>query len=126
MRANRSRDTTPEKLLRSALHGMGLRFRVSARPLPALNRTADIVFGPARVAVLIDGCFWHGCTSHYSAPRANADYWREKIRRNQERDRNTDEQLTAAGWQVIRVWEHEDVAEAAERIAAIVVERRGF
>lgn len=124
MLANRSRDTTPEKLLRSALHAMGLRFRVSARPVPALNRTADIVFRPARIAVFVDGCFWHGCTTHYTAPRANADYWHEKVRRNQERDRHTDEELAAAGWQVIRVWEHEDVADAARRIATAVAERR--
>lgn len=116
MRANRSRDTTPEKLLRSALHGMGLRFRVSARPIPSLNRTADIVFRPARIAVFVDGCFWHGCLTHYTAPRANADFWRVKIQRNQERDRETDEQLAAAGWTVMRVWEHEDLTQAAVHI----------
>lgn len=125
MLANRSRDTSPEKLLRSALHAMGLRFRVCARPTAGLNRTADIVFRPARIAVFVDGCFWHGCATHYTAPRANADYWQEKVRRNQERDHQTDEQLAATGWQVIRVWEHDDVADAARRIAAVVAERRG-
>ncbi len=105
---------------------MGLRFRVSTRPIPTLNRTGDIVFTRARIAVFVDGCFWHGCTTHYTAPRANADYWQEKVRRNQERDRQTDEQLAAAGWQVIRVWEHENVADAARRIAAAVAERRAM
>lgn len=124
MRANRSRDTGPEKRLRSALHALGLRFRVSARPIPSLNRTADIVFRPVRIAVFVDGCFWHGCTTHYTAPRANAEFWQAKVRRNQERDRQTDEQLAAAGWNVIRVWEHEDLSDAAIRIAAVVAERR--
>lgn len=124
MQANRSRDTRPERLLRSALHAAGLRFRVSARPLPTLNRTADIVFRPARIAVFVDGCFWHGCPTHRTAPRANADYWADKIRINQNRDRHTDEKLAAAGWEVIRVWEHEDVASAAVRIADAVRRRR--
>ncbi|WP_236976865.1 MULTISPECIES: very short patch repair endonuclease [Mycobacterium] len=124
MRANRSRDTTPEKLLRSALHALGLRFRVSARPIPSLNRTADIVFRPARIAVFVDGCFWHGCTTHYTAPRANADFWRAKIQRNQERDRQTDEQLAAEGWTVMRFWEHEDLTQAAVRIEEAVRKAR--
>jgi DNA mismatch endonuclease (patch repair protein) len=124
MRANRSRDTRPELLLRSALHARGLRFRVTVRPLPALNRTADIVFRPARVAVFVDGCFWHGCPTHRVAPRANADYWAEKIHRNRDRDRHTDAELAAAGWQVIRVWEHDDAADAAARIADAVQQRR--
>ena len=89
-----------------------------------LNRTADIVFRPARIAVFVDGCFWHGCTTHYTAPRANADYWQDKVRRNRERDRQTGEQLAAAGWLAIRVWEHEDVSEAACRVATAVAERR--
>lgn len=124
MRANRSRDTRPERLLRSALHATGLRFRVCARPVPTLRRTADVVFGPARVAVFVDGCFWHGCPTHRKAPRANADYWADKIRMNQNRDRQTDKQLADAGWEVIRVWEHEDIASAVLRITNAVRERR--
>lgn len=116
MRANRSRDTKPERMLRSALHAQGLRFRVAHRPLPALNRTADIVFTRAQLAVFVDGCFWHGCDLHYTQPRANASFWHDKIRRNQERDNETNTILAAAGWQVLRIWEHDDVVEAAARV----------
>ncbi|BBZ33019.1 very short patch repair endonuclease [Mycolicibacterium confluentis] len=124
MRANRSRDTGPEKALRSALHASGLRFRVAARPIPGLRRTADIVFRPLRIAVYVDGCFWHGCPEHYTAPRANSEFWRNKVEGNRARDRNTDELMDAAGWTVVRVWEHEDPLLAAERVAALVRERR--
>lgn len=116
MRANRSRDTKPERRLRSALHAQGLRFRVAYRPLPALNRTADVVFTRARVAVFVDGCFWHGCDLHYAQPRANEKFWHDKIRRNQERDRETDALLVAAGWHVLRIWEHDDVVEATAQV----------
>lgn len=83
-----------------------------------------MVFGPARVAVFVDGCYWHGCPEHATWPRSNADFWRKKITRNQERDRDTDLKLTNAGWMPIRVWEHEDPVEAAQRITAVVRERR--
>jgi DNA mismatch endonuclease (patch repair protein) len=124
MQANRSRDTQPELLLRSLLHARGLRFRVSVRPLPDLRRTADIVFRPARVAVFVDGCFWHGCPKHGSQPRANSDYWAPKLARNVERDAETNSALEAAGWEVIRVWEHDDADQAAQRIAGVVELRR--
>lgn len=125
MVANRRRDTSPELALRSALHRSGLRFRVD-QPLPFdRRRRADIVFPRQKIAVFVDGCFWHGCPEHYSAPKANADYWREKVERNQGRDRDTDERLHALGWAVIRVWEHEvPVTTAVERIRAEVTTRR--
>jgi DNA mismatch endonuclease (patch repair protein) len=123
MLANRSKNTKPEMQLRSALHARGLRFRVTMRPVPSLNRTADIVFTRARVAVFVDGCFWHGCTSHYVAPRANADYWRDKITRNQARDEDTANRLRAAGWLVIRVWEHDVSEVTAQEIFAAVTSR---
>lgn len=88
--ANRGRDTKPERRLRSAVHGLGLRYRVDQAPIPGVRRRADLVFRHARVAVFLDGCFWHGCPEHYSFPKANAEFWAEKRRRNMERDRETD------------------------------------
>lgn len=124
MQSNRSRDTRPELALRRVLHAMGLRYRVCARPLPELRRTADLVFRPSRVAVEVRGCFWHGCPEHYRAPSANNPYWSAKVARNMARDAATEQTLAEAGWQLISVWEHDDVAEAAEKIYAAVRERR--
>jgi DNA mismatch endonuclease (patch repair protein) len=124
MQATRQRDTPAEVALRSALHRLGLRFRVQRRPVAGLKRRADIVFAPARVAVFVDGCFWHGCPEHATWPKKNALWWREKIEGNRKRDADTDEQLAAAGWLSVRVWGHEKPAEAAERVADIVRARR--
>ena len=124
MQANRSRDTSPELALRGILHAAGLRYRVAARPIPALRRSADLVFRPARVAVFVDGCFWHCCPLHGTTPLANADYWIPKLARNFERDRETDQALANAGWASIRIWEHEDPEQAAAYIAAVVRKRR--
>lgn len=125
MQANRRADTTPERLLRSALHARGLRYRKDRR-LDAVGRRVrpDLVFGPARVAVFVDGCFWHRCSEHATHPAANAGYWQEKFDRNVARDRADDAALEAAGWVVVRVWEHEDPDEAARRIAVTVRRRR--
>lgn len=116
MQAVGKRDTPPERALRSALHRRGLRYRVDKAPIAGLRRRADIVFGPARVAVFVDGCFWHGCPDHVTWPKANADWWKRKIARNRERDADTNRRLAEAGWSVVRVWEHEDTEEAAERV----------
>lgn len=110
--------------IRSLLHAAGLRYRVDARPLSEWRRRADLVFPRSHTAVFVDGCFWHGCPDHRTPPKANASWWRAKIARNRERDAETDEHLRAAGWTVIRVWEHEDPAEAAARIAEVVTQRR--
>ena len=107
MTSQRQRDTKGELELRSLLHRRGLRFRVHAL-LPGLRRRSDIVFTRARVAVFVDGCFWHGRPEHGSRPKQNANWWREKIEANQRRDRDTDARLKAAGWTVVRVWEHDD------------------
>lgn len=120
MLGNKGRDTRPERALRSAVHRLGLRYRVSARPLAGLRRTADLVFPRERVAVFLDGCFWHGCPEHRSETRSNSEYWRRKIELNQLRDRDTDSKLTTAGWAVVRVWEHEPPREAACRVEAAV------
>ncbi|WP_093175484.1 very short patch repair endonuclease [Sinosporangium album] len=126
MLGNRNRDTSPELLLRSLLHAAGLRYRVAAKPLPSMRRTADVVFRPIRVAVFIDGCFWHGCPQHFVPPKTNPDYWRDKIGRNMQRDRDTDERLAEAGWQVLRFWEHQPAEECAEIVKVAVAARRSI
>jgi DNA mismatch endonuclease (patch repair protein) len=83
-----------------------------------------VVFGPAKVAIFVDGCFWHGCPIHGTWPKANAEFWREKIERNKERDADTNQRLEQAGWKVFRVWEHENSEDAAEKISKIIRERR--
>jgi DNA mismatch endonuclease (patch repair protein) len=124
MQSNRSRDTKPELALRRQLHALGLRYRVCARPVPEVRRTADIVFRPARVAVEVRGCFWHGCPEHYRAPAANSGYWAQKVQRNMRRDAENEQRLRDAAWVLVTVWEHEDPVEASLKIAAIVRERR--
>jgi DNA mismatch endonuclease (patch repair protein) len=124
MQLQASRNTRPELELRSALHRTGLRFRVHVRPLAGVRREADVVFPKARVAVFVDGCFWHGCPEHGSWPKANADWWREKIEANRRRDADTDERLRDAGWMVIRMWTHEDPVSKSAEIAEMV-RRRG-
>ena len=119
MRANRRRDTGPERRLRSALHHRGWRFRVDF-PVEAADRRVrpDIVFTRRRLAVFVDGCFWHVCPDHGQQPRANASYWKPKLQRNVERDRADNQSLEASGWGVIRIWEHEDVQSAVAAVEA--------
>lgn len=124
MQGNRSRDTTPERLLRKHLYELGMRYRVSHRPLPKLRRTADVAFPGVRVAVFMDGCFWHGCPDHCRWPESNEGFWRNKIEGNRARDAETNRALEQSGWLAVRVWEHEDPSEAAEEIAALVKARR--
>jgi DNA mismatch endonuclease (patch repair protein) len=114
------RDTRPELALRRALWARGLRYRVDIAPIKGLRRRADILFTRARVAVLVDGCFWHRCPEHSTTPRANGDWWSAKLSANVERDRDTDRRLKTEGWHVERVWEHEPMQRAADRIERIV------
>lgn len=118
MRANRGKDTSPEITLRRELHRRGFRFYVHRRPLPGLRCTADLLFPRRRLAVFVDGCFWHRCPIHATAPKANAEWWAEKLDGNVARDRRNDQALEDAGWTVIRVWEHQDVVEAADTVSA--------
>lgn len=120
MQANRRRDTAPEMAIRRLVHAAGLRYRVDARPLSRERHTADMIFTRVRVAVFIDGCWWHGCADHYRPPASNTAYWASKISRNRERDRLANTALTAAGWTVIRIWEHEAPESAARRIESAV------
>lgn len=123
MRGNQRRDTLPELAVRRAVHALGLRYVVDARPLPDVNRRADLVFTRAKVAVFIDGCFWHGCPAHGTVPRTNVDYWTSKIERNSERDQETNTVLADRGWVSLRIWEHETVTSAVEKIVAAVRSR---
>lgn len=124
MQLQRPRGTEPELAIRRLLHQMGLRYRVDRRPDPSIRRRADIVFTQAKVAVFVDGCFWHNCPEHGSMPKQNVSYWEPKLHRNAERDAETNQLLTERGWEVIRVWEHEDPREAADTIKRSVVQRR--
>lgn len=121
MLGNRRRDTTPELRLRRELHRRGLRYRVDipVRAGDVLTRP-DLVFTRARVAVFVDGCFWHRCPEHGLDPRANRAYWKPKLEANVARDARANAALTQGGWFVVRIWEHEDVGEAAARVEAVV------
>lgn len=124
MQANTGRATRPEAGLRSAVHRLGLRFRIDVRPESALRCTADLVFRRARVCVFVDGCYWHGCPKHFHPPKQNGAWWTEKIEDNRRRDRRRSQELADRGWKVLRVWEHDLIGggpqESAARIARIV------
>ena len=125
MQATRGRDSGPELALRRAVHALGLRYLVDAPPLAGSRRRADLVFRRERVAVFMDGCFWHGCPEHYRASIRNSSFWVQKVDANKARDAATDEALVAAGWLSVRIWEHEDPKVAAPRIQSLILERRG-
>ncbi|MDQ6949588.1 MAG: very short patch repair endonuclease [Actinomycetota bacterium] len=121
MKGQRRRNTGPERALRQELHRLGLRYFIHRRPLPEVRREADILFPKAKVAVFVDGCFWHGCPEHgRRVHTTNSWYWPDKIERNMQRDLDTDERLRAAGWCALRVWEHEDPVSTSRRIRTIV------
>lgn len=119
--SNRRRDTRPELNLRRAVHRLGLRYYVDRAPLRSLaRRRADLVFPRLKVAVYLDGCFWHGCPEHHTVSATNAEFWATKVEKNRARDADTNRCLEEAGWTVIRVWEHEDPAVAAVEIKDVV------
>ena len=117
--------TAAEATLGAALRERGLPFEVQKQVLPQFRRRADFVFAATKVAVMVDGCFWHACPIHATWPKANAEWWRAKIEANQRRDRATNDALVAAGWAVVRVWEHEPPEAAAARIVEVVDRRAG-
>lgn len=120
MQGNRGRDTRAELAVRKLVHASGLRYRVNARPERELRRTADMLFTRVRVAVFIDGCYWHGCSEHFTMPSRNVAYWAGKIGRNKSRDLETTTALEERGWLVLRFWEHEAPALVASRIVETV------
>jgi DNA mismatch endonuclease, patch repair protein len=114
--------TGPEMALRRALHARGLRFRITRRDLPG---TPDIVLSAARLAVFVDGCFWHGCAEHGTLPKSNREWWAAKLAGNAERDRRKDQELRDLGWTPLHLWEHSAVEEMAEEVAALWRVRTG-
>jgi DNA mismatch endonuclease (patch repair protein) len=125
MRGNRRSDTKPEIALRSALHAMGYRYRKDFRlDLPLRRVRPDVVFTSRRVAVFVDGCFWHACPEHGSQPKNNEWYWSPKLAKNVERDRAADAALEQAGWTVVRLWEHVPLADAVALVVSAVGEPR--
>jgi len=124
MQRVRQKNTSAESALRRELYACGLRYRVQVPVLTKPRRVADVAFSGLRVAVFVDGCFWHGCPQHATWPKANADFWRSKILANGERDRDTDRRLREDGWVVIRVWAHEEPTAIAARIISVVRSRR--
>ncbi|WP_206307706.1 very short patch repair endonuclease [Streptomyces sp. A0958] len=115
-----SRDTAPEVAVRKLLHASGYRYRLNERVPHMSRRTIDIAFTRAKVAVFLDGCFWHGCPEHATQPRSNAEWWRQKLDRNMARDAETTAHLVAEGWTVMRFWEHQAPAQVAEKVAEAV------
>ncbi|WP_165771397.1 DNA mismatch endonuclease Vsr [Clavibacter tessellarius] len=124
MRSNRRRDTAPELAVRRILHAEGMRYRIDSRVVRETRSRADIAFTRQRIAVFIDGCFWHSCPEHLHLPKANADYWIPKLTRNVERDAEVTAVLRGLGWTVLRFWEHEPAPEVADRIIAAVEKAR--
>ncbi|MEW1890940.1 very short patch repair endonuclease [Streptomyces sp. NBC_00523] len=119
-----SRDTAPEVAVRKLLHASGYRYRLNERVPHMSRRTIDIAFTRAKVAVFLDGCFWHGCPEHATRPKANAEWWRQKLDRNMARDAETTAHLVAEGWTVLRFWEHQTPVEVAEKVAETVDRER--
>lgn len=117
MSSQPQRDTKPELALRRMLHAAGYRFRVDYQ-LPGSRRRADIAFPRWKLAVFVDGCFWHSCPVHRTVPKRNTDWWIEKLEQNRLRDIDTNRQLLTQGWQVLRFWEHEQPAIAARKVVA--------
>jgi DNA mismatch endonuclease (patch repair protein) len=122
MQSTRRRDTPAELALRRALHAKGLRYRVDMAPLPGCRRRADLVFTRLKVAVFVDGCFWHRCPVHGTQPATNGAWWEAKLAANVARDRDTDRLLAEAGWRSVRIWAHEDPSSACEKVVACLRE----
>lgn len=120
MEQQKQRDTQPEIRIRSILHRTGYRFRADIRPESFLKTRADIVFTRVKLAVFIDGCFWHSCPVHRTTPKSNTAWWLAKLEANRKRDRAADEALGKMGWKVMRIWEHEDPEKDARRIASVL------
>jgi DNA mismatch endonuclease (patch repair protein) len=120
MKATGRRDTAAELEIRCLLHGRGFRYRVDYAPIANERFRADVVFTRVKMAIFIDGCYWHGCPIHGTWPKANGAWWRDKIEANRARDSRIDQTLKTAGWSVLRIWEHEEPVQAVERVLAFL------
>lgn len=116
----RQKGTDAEIALRRALYRRGLRYRIDYEVMKKPRRVADVAFPGLRIAIFVDGCFWHGCPEHATWPKQNAEFWRQKIEANRDRDADTNSRLLDAGWTVLRFWEHESPIRAAESVAQTV------
>lgn len=116
----RQKGTDAEVALRQEMHRIGLRYRTDYEVLRKPRRVADVAFPGRKIAIFVDGCFWHGCPEHATWPKQNADFWRQKIEANRQRDSDTNERLRSFGWTVLRFWSHESPTEAARTVAHMV------
>lgn len=126
MLSNRPRDTRPELALRSALHAQGLRFRKHVHPIPRSRCEVDVAFTRWKVAIQLDGCFWHGCPEHGNLPKTNQEWWAAKFERNLERDRRLDQLLTEHGWTVLRFWEHKAMEDVVARVVDVINSKKSL
>lgn len=118
--STRSRDTAPEMAIRRILHRRGLRYRVNYSAIPGNRRSVDIAFPRERLAIYVDGCFWHRCPLHFVEPGTRTEFWRQKINGNVERDEATNQLMSNHGWVVMRFWEHHDPTDVADDIFTFV------
>jgi DNA mismatch endonuclease (patch repair protein) len=123
MQRQARQDTRPELALRRLLHRRGLRYRLHRKVVPGSRRSVDIVFPKAKVAVAVYGCYWHACPVHGTQPRTNSSWWQTKFVDNRRRDEAAADELAGAGWELVVVWEHEDVSSAADRVESAVRRR---
>ena len=123
MRRMPTKNSNPELRIRKALHARGLRYQLHRKDLPG---KPDISFGPAKLAVFVDGCYWHNCPEHGTIPKNNREWWIEKFEQNRYRDRRKDQELEKLGWLPIHVWEHEDPRHATEKIQRLIIQRTGI
>lgn len=120
MRRVRQKDTIDETVLRRELFASGLRYRIQFPVLKSPRRVADVAFPGRKIAVFVDGCFWHGCPEHGTWPKQNAEFWRQKIEANRRRDADTVDRLRSLGWTVLRFWSHESPVNAAKTVLRVV------
>jgi DNA mismatch endonuclease, patch repair protein len=124
MRRQARQDTAAERAVQAAVSARGITYTVGARPDPAFRRTGDLVIEEAKVVVMVNGCFWHGCPKHSRATKSHTKWWADKIKRNQQRDAETIQHWQDLGWEVIVFWEHEDPEDVARHIEEVVIARR--
>ncbi|WP_168707327.1 very short patch repair endonuclease [Gordonia paraffinivorans] len=124
MSRQKSKNTAPEIAVRRCLHERGFRYRIDVKLEPDLRTRADLAWKGLKLAVFIDGCFWHGCPEHATRPAANREWWAKKLDTNIARDRRTDDALRSRGWVVRRFWEHQTPEEIADKIVETIDELR--